>query len=130
MQRSRTPSWDPSAERGSVPGSTKKLLKRNGTETPHLEITAVNTQSTALAKPGALVVHGAVSHSLSALTPHSLSHSYLLFSLLCANESRLSTAGRALTIPSQPRWQSLAKLVGKSKKKRWEALAEPGAVCA
>ena len=67
--------------------------------------------------------------SPSALTPHSLSHSYLLFSLLCANESRLSTAGRALTIRSQPRWQSLAKLVGKSKKKRWEALAEPGAVC-
>ena len=32
-------------------------------------------------------------------------------------------------MPSQPRWQSLAKLVGKSKKKRWEALAEPGAVC-
>ena len=54
--------------------------------------------------------------SHSALTPHSLNHSYLLFSLLCAN--------------SQPRWQSLAKLVGKSKKKRWEALAEPGAVCA
>ena len=52
MQRSRTPSWDPSAERGGVPGSTKKLLKRNGTETPHLEINAVNTQSTALAEPG------------------------------------------------------------------------------
>ena len=65
----------------------------------------------------------------TALTPHSLSRLYLLFSLLCANESRLSTAGRALRIRSQPRWQSLAKLVGKSKKKRWEALAEPGAVC-
>ena len=31
-----------------------------------------------------------------ALTPHSLSPSYILFSLLCANESRISTAGRAL----------------------------------
>ena len=31
-----------------------------------------------------------------ALTPHSLSLSYILFSLPCANESRISTAGRAL----------------------------------
>ena len=44
-----------------------------------------------------------------------LSHLYLLFSLLCANESRLSTAGRALpshslsSYRSPPRWQSLAR---------------------
>ena len=42
----------PVCREGSVPGSAKKLLKRNGTETPHLEITAVNTQATALAEPG------------------------------------------------------------------------------
>ena len=43
------------------------------------------------------------------------SHSYLLLSLLYANESRLSAAGRALpsyslwSNRSQPRWQSLAR---------------------
>ena len=36
--------------------------------------------------------------SHSTLTPHSLSHSYLLFSLLCANESRLSQLGKTTTI--------------------------------
>ena len=46
MQRSRTPSWDPSAERGSVPGSTKKLLKRRGTETPHLEMVMIMVMTT------------------------------------------------------------------------------------
>jgi len=41
MRRSKTPSWDPSAERRSSPGSTKTLLRRNGTDTPHLEIIAL-----------------------------------------------------------------------------------------
>ena len=41
MRRSKTPSWDPSAERRRFPGSTKTLLRRNGTYTPHLEIIAL-----------------------------------------------------------------------------------------
>ena len=44
-------------------------------------------------------------------------------------EQRHPTWKSLQSIRSQPRWQSLAKLMGKSHKKRWEALAEPGAVC-
>ena len=44
-------------------------------------------------------------------------------------EQRHPTWKSLQSIRSQPRWQSLAKLVGKSEKKRWEALAEPGAMC-
>ena len=49
--------------------------------------------------------------SSSALTPHSLSRSYLLFSFLCTNESHLSRAERVWPRHSlgQPCWQSLAR---------------------
>ena len=46
---------------------------------------------------------------------------------LALGASRLSWRQRAAK--AQRRLQSLAKLVSKSQKKRWEALAEPGAVC-
>ena len=63
--------------------------------------------SAALAEPGALVVHGAVSWPKWFIIH--------FVSLLCANESRLSTAGRDLpshslnSNRSQPRWQSMAR---------------------
>ena len=114
MRRTKTPSRDPSAERRSFAGSTKTLLRRKGTDTPHLEIIALIFQCQL--KRGATEVNCGNHERDHAWKHHEwrLSKTASAFCFhFCAQTSgvcqRLGALCPSTAWQSVARWQSLAR---------------------